>query len=74
MSLTDNAIRRRSNFKEKKLTQEKELGGKTLGIIGFGRIGQAYKAIGLGMNVCFHDKFTKGRSLNFSMVKRRHYY
>ena len=37
----------------------KELAGKTLGIIGFGRIGQevAKRAIGLGMKVMAHDKF-----------------
>ena len=37
----------------------KELAGKTLGIIGFGRIGQevAKRAIGLGMKVMTHDKF-----------------
>tara|TARA_Y100000022_G_scaffold198570_1_gene209148 strand:+ start:2203 stop:3153 length:951 start_codon:yes stop_codon:yes gene_type:complete len=36
-----------------------ELSGKTLGIIGFGRIGQevAKIAIGVGMNVIFYDKF-----------------
>ena len=60
-----------SNFKELKKTYAggKELGGKTLGIIGFGRIGQAVakRAIGLGMNVIAHDKFTKEAniSLNF---------
>ena len=37
----------------------KVLAGKTLGIIGFGRIGQevAKRAIGLGMKVMTHDKF-----------------
>jgi D-3-phosphoglycerate dehydrogenase len=36
-----------------------ELSGKSLGIIGFGRIGQevAKKAIGLGMKVLAHDKY-----------------
>ena len=51
-----------SNFKELKKAYSggKELAGKTLGIIGFGRIGQevAKRAIGLGMNVLAHDKFT----------------
>ena len=50
-----------SDFKglKKSYTKGKELAGKTLGIIGFGRIGQevAKKAIGLGMNVIAHDKF-----------------
>ena len=38
-----------------------ELAGKTLGIVGFGRIGKevAKKAIGLGMNVIANDKFVK---------------
>jgi len=38
-----------------------ELKGKTLGIIGFGRIGQevAKIAIGIGMNILAHDKYIK---------------
>lgn len=38
-----------------------ELYGKTLGIIGFGRIGKALakKAEALGMNIIFYDKFVK---------------
>lgn len=38
-----------------------ELGGKTLGIIGFGRVGQAVArmAIGLGMKVLAYDPFVK---------------
>lgn len=38
-----------------------ELRGKTLGIIGFGRIGQetAKIALGVGMKVIFHDPFTE---------------
>lgn len=50
-----------SDFKELKKSYSKgrELLGKTLGIIGMGRIGQevAKRAIGLGMNVIAHDKF-----------------
>ncbi|MDA0889732.1 MAG: D-2-hydroxyacid dehydrogenase, partial [Bacteroidetes bacterium] len=50
-----------SEFKKlkKSYANGRELAGKTLGIIGFGRIGQevAKKAIGLGMNVMAHDKF-----------------
>ena len=44
---------------KKSYAKGKELSGKTLGIIGFGRIGQevAKRAIGLGMNVMAHDKF-----------------
>ena len=59
-----------SNFKELKKAYSggKELGGKTLGIIGFGRIGQAVakRAIGLGMNVIAHDKFTKEANITIN--------
>ena len=50
-----------SNFKtlKKNYAKGKELKGKTLGVIGFGRIGQetAKIALGIGMNVMFCDKF-----------------
>jgi len=50
-----------SSFKKLKKSYAKgvELRGKTLGILGFGRIGQATAkiAIGIGMNVIFHDPF-----------------
>ena len=44
---------------KKSYSKGKELTGKTIGIIGFGRIGQevAKKAIGLGMHVLANDKF-----------------
>jgi len=44
---------------KKSYANGRELSGKTLGIIGFGRIGQevAKRAIGLGMKVIAHDKF-----------------
>ncbi|MEE2700539.1 MAG: D-2-hydroxyacid dehydrogenase [Bacteroidota bacterium] len=52
-----------SEFKslKKSYAKGKELAGKTLGIIGFGRIGKevAKRAIGLGMKVIAHDKFIK---------------
>ena len=68
-----------SNFKKLKKLYAKgtELRGKTLGILGFGRIGQATAkiALGVGMNVLYHDplieeasvelSFFDGRSLSF---------
>ena len=59
-----------SKFKElkKAYAKGKELKGKTLGIIGFGRIGQevAKRALGLGMNVLANDKFIKETDLELS--------
>ena len=71
-----------SSFKDlkKSYAKGKELAGKTLGIIGFGRIGQevAKRAIGLGMNVVVHDKFVdsvnidlnffNGQTMNFEIT------
>ena len=52
-----------SEFKylKKSYARGRELTGKNLGIIGFGRIGQevAKRAIGIGMNVIAHDKYVK---------------
>ena len=70
-----------SKFKDLKKAYAKgtELSGKTLGIIGFGRIGQEVAKIGLGigMNVIFFDKFNKeanfkldffdGQSISFNL-------
>ena len=51
-----------TNFKKlkKSYSSGQELNGKSLGIIGFGRIGQevAKIGIGLGMKILAHDKFT----------------
>ena len=59
-----------SNFKalKKSFSKGKEVQGKTLGIIGFGRIGQevAKRGIGLGMNVIAHDKFTKEANITIN--------
>ncbi|MEM1258304.1 MAG: D-2-hydroxyacid dehydrogenase [Bacteroidota bacterium] len=56
-----------SKFKQLKKNYQKgvELKGKTLGIIGFGRIGQAVaqRAIGMGMGVVFHDHYQEEREL-----------
>jgi len=70
-----------SKFKQLKKSYQKgsELKGKTLGIIGFGRIGQAVaqRAIGMGMAVIYHDHhpeekeftmdFFDGQQLTFKM-------
>ena len=69
-----------SNFKKLKKLYAKgtELKGKTLGILGFGRIGQATAriALGAGMKVIYHDPFIDeaevtvnffdGRSISFA--------
>ena len=59
-----------SEFKslKKSYAKGKELAGKTLGIIGFGRIGQevAKRAIGLGMNVVAHDKFIEETNITLT--------
>ena len=60
-----------TNFKDlkKSFSAGTELANKTLGIIGFGRIGQevARIAIGIGMKVLAHDKYIKegNITLNF---------
>ena len=57
-----------SNFKtlKKAYAAGIELKGKTMGIVGIGRIGQAVakRAIGMGMNVIVHDKFADNVSVN----------
>ena len=59
-----------SKFKNLKKSYAKgtELSGKTLGIIGFGRIGQevAKIGIGIGMNIIFFDKLNKEVSLTLN--------
>ncbi len=71
-----------SKFKQLKKSygNGRELNGKTLGIIGFGRIGQATAkiALGIGMNVVYYDSsldtftltlsFFDGRSLEFQLA------
>lgn len=59
-----------SKFKDLKKAYAKgtELRGKTLGIIGFGKIGQATAkiALGIGMKVLYHDVEVERKSLNLS--------
>lgn len=57
-----------SKFKQLKKAYAKgiELRGKTLGVIGFGRIGQATAkiALGVGMKVIYHDPFAETASID----------
>ena len=59
-----------TNFKDlkKSYSTGQELNGKTLGIIGFGKIGQevAKKGIGLGMKILAHDKFIKEQNITLN--------
>ena len=61
-----------SNFKtlKKNYAKGKELKDKTLGIIGFGRIGQetAKIALGIGMNVLFTDKFVGKTQIDLNLA------
>ena len=61
-----------SNFKilKKNYSKGSELKGKTLGIIGFGRIGQetAKIALGIGMNVMFSDKFINDQEITLDFI------
>lgn len=56
-----------TNFKKlkKNYSQGREIRGKTLGIIGLGRIGQEVARIGLslGLNIIGHDKFVESISV-----------
>lgn len=56
------------HFKElkKDFSKGRELYAKTLGIVGFGSIGQetAKIAIGLGMKVLYHDPFVENKSIS----------
>ena len=59
-----------TNFKDlkKSYSSGQELNGKTLGIIGFGKIGQevAKIGIGLGMKILAHDKFIKEQNITLN--------
>lgn len=65
-----------SKFKELKKSYAKgtELKGKTMGIVGIGRIGQAAakRAIGMGMNVVVHDKFTDEVDIQLDFFDGQH--
>ncbi len=61
-----------TRFKELKKAYGKgiELQGKTLGIVGFGRIGQALgrMAVGIGMNVVMHDFIEGDRTITLEFA------
>ncbi|NNE02432.1 MAG: D-2-hydroxyacid dehydrogenase [Eudoraea sp.] len=63
------------NFKalKKNYGKGKELRGKTLGVLGFGRIGQATAkiALGIGMKVIYHDPYIEQATLSLSFFDDR---
>ena len=64
-----------SNFKKLKKVFAKgvELRGKTIGIIGFGRIGRetAKIALGIGMNVIAYDKFLESANIKLEFMDNK---
>ena len=62
-----------SNFKvlKKNYAKGNELMGKTLGIIGFGRIGQetAKIALGIGMDVMYCDKYIESKQIELNLAQ-----
>ena len=64
-----------SNFKKLKKAYAKgvELRGKTIGIIGFGRIGRetAKIALGIGMNVIAYDKFLESADIKLEFINNK---
>ena len=62
------------NFKKlkKNYASGSELSGKTLGIIGFGRIGQATAriALGVGMKILVHDPNLNSTNLSFELLNK----
>ena len=64
-----------SNFKKLKKAYAKgiELRGKTIGIIGFGRIGRetAKIALGVGMNVIAYDKFLESAEIKLDFMNNK---
>lgn len=65
-----------SKFKDlkKSYASGEELQGKTMGIVGMGRIGQAVakRAIGMGMKVVAHDKFTDEAEVKLEFYDGQH--
>ena len=69
--LNDSNVTMREGEWNKKKYKGVEIGGKTLGIIGLGRIGRslAKKATALGMNVIYNDIFGKQSNLEYQFVE-----
>ncbi|MCR1951994.1 D-2-hydroxyacid dehydrogenase [Bacillus cereus] len=67
---TSNYTMRNGEWNKKKY-EGIELGGKTLGIIGMGRIGKslANKAKALGMNIVYNDVFGKQDDINYEFLE-----
>ena len=67
---TSNYTMRNGEWNKKKY-EGIELGGKTLGIIGMGRIGKALanKATALGMNVVYNDVFGKQDDIKYEFLE-----
>jgi len=67
-----------SNFKQLKKSYGagSELRGKTLGVIGFGRIGRATAkiALGIGMKVMYHDPFLENTSISLDFFDGKEIY
>ena len=64
-----------NSFKKLKKNYSKgiELKGKTLGIIGFGRIGQetAKIALGIGMDIVYYDKYKESTELKLEFTQNK---
>ncbi len=73
-ALSRHIARGTMDLKEGKWTKKQlkgvELSGKTLGIVGFGKIGRevAKRALGLGMNVLAYDPFVKETDMDVKLV------
>lgn len=72
---SNNELANNGDFKKLKKAYEKgvQLKGKTLGIIGFGRIGQEVgkMALGLGLEVVAHDPFVQEAEIGIELSRYR---
>ncbi len=67
-----NATMKTGAWEKKKYAKGMELGGKTLGILGIGRIGQelAKRALALGMKVVAHDPYVHQTNLPVPLLSK----